>query len=62
MKAIALLFLLGAAALLGGCESDMPPEPNRVNPLQRGMKGEGTLVQPDYSEDPFVRETPPAAN
>lgn len=57
MKPIVLLILLSAAAVLTGCESDMPPETNRQNPLQRGMRGEGTVTQQDYSDDPFVRES-----
>jgi outer membrane biogenesis lipoprotein LolB len=55
MKHLVFTLLLLAAALLSGCESDMPPEKNRENPIQRGIKGEGTLVQPDQSDDPFIR-------
>jgi hypothetical protein len=55
MKRIALLLLLSAAVSLTGCESDMPPEPNRDNPLQRGLRGDGTVTTQDYSDDPFVR-------
>ncbi len=55
MKAIALLFLVVAALLVSGCESDMPAETNRENPIQRGIRGEGTLTQRDYSDDPYVR-------
>jgi hypothetical protein len=58
MKAFALLFLLATAALLSGCESDMPPDSSRTNPIQRGLKGEGSLVQPDQSDDPFIRDNP----
>jgi hypothetical protein len=32
----------------------MPPEANRENPIQRGLRGEGTLKSRDYSGDPFV--------
>ena len=56
MRAIAL-FILGAAAFATfGCESDMPPNPPSQNPLQRGIRGEGTAKPLDYSDDPFVRE------
>ena len=55
MKAFVFTLMLFTAALLAGCESDMPPETNRENPIQRGIRGEGTLVQPDRSEDPFIR-------
>ena len=56
MRAIAL-FILGAVALAAfGCESDMPAERRTENPLQRGIRGEGTVKPLDYSDDPFVRE------
>jgi len=55
MKALALLLLLVAAGVLAGCESDMPPETSRVNPIQRGIKGEGTLVPIDQPDDPYRR-------
>lgn len=55
MKAVVLLLFI-TAALLAGCESDMPPEPNRENPIQRGIRGEGTATERDFSDDPFVRE------
>lgn len=59
MKAIALMILLIAGAFgVTGCESDMPPEPRRDNPLQRGLRGEGTLKPRDYSDDPFVNAEP----
>lgn len=54
MKAFAFTLVL-TAMLLAGCESDMPPEKNRVNPIQRGIKGEGALVQPDQNDDPYLR-------
>jgi outer membrane biogenesis lipoprotein LolB len=57
MKPAVLLALLSAAALLTGCESDMPPETNRDNPFQRGLRGDGTITTRDYSDDPFVRES-----
>jgi hypothetical protein len=52
-----MLILLGATVLLTGCESDMPPEKNRENPIQRGLRGEGTVAPRDYSDDPFVRDS-----
>lgn len=56
MKAFAFTLLLLATALLTGCESDLPPETNRDNPIQRGIRGDGTATQRDFSDDPFVRE------
>jgi hypothetical protein len=55
MKALALLFLAAASFALCGCETDMPPEANRENPIQRGIRGDGTVTQRDFSDDPFVR-------
>jgi hypothetical protein len=55
MKAIALILLIAGAFGVTGCESDMPPEPHRENPIQRGLRGEGSLKPHDYSDDPFVR-------
>jgi len=52
-----LLSAISATALLAGCETDMPPQPSEVpGKLQRGMKGQGTLYQPDRSADPIIRE------
>ena len=56
MKALVLLLIL-ISALLTGCESDMPPVQNRENPIQRGLRGEGTLKPLDYSDDPYVRDS-----
>jgi hypothetical protein len=54
MKAIFASILLTAAGLLfSGCESDVPPDPN-IKP--GGPTGRGSLVQPDKSEDPLIRE------
>jgi len=58
MKAIAVLFLVAATFALSGCETDMPPEANRQNPIQRGIRGDGTVTQRDFSDDPFIREEP----
>lgn len=61
MKALCVPFLFGAFAMaLAGCESDMPPEPNRPNPIQRGITGEGRLYQQDKHDDPFINEPAPA--
>lgn len=59
MKAIVLTLLLAASALLSGCESDLPPEAHRENPVQRGLRGDGSVTTRDYSDDPFVRENNP---
>ena len=54
MKAIFASFLLTLAGLLcSGCESDVAPDPA----AQRGgLTGRGSIVQPDKSEDPVIRE------
>ena len=57
MKVIFTLLLCAAAGFtFTGCESDMPPKPNADNPVQRGLRGEGRLTQPDRSDDPLIRE------
>jgi hypothetical protein len=57
MKAFALLLLATATALFAaGCETDMPPDTNRENPIQRGIRGEGTVTERDFSDDPYIRE------
>jgi hypothetical protein len=58
MKAFALILLIAGAFGVTGCESDMPPEPRPDNPIQRGLRGEGTLKPRDYSDDPYVRSQP----
>jgi hypothetical protein len=60
MKAI-LVLLLGIAStlVLSGCETDLPAdartEGNPGDKLQRGLSGQGTLVQPTRENDPFVQ-------
>jgi homogentisate 1,2-dioxygenase len=53
MKAILATILLTLAGLsFSGCESDVPPD---TTP-KKGPIGDGSLVQPDKSEDPVIRE------
>ena len=53
MKAILASVILGGAVWsLAGCESDVPP----ARKVERGLTGQGALVQPDRSEDPIIRE------
>ena len=55
----ASLILAAAGVLFTGCESDVPPnasDNNGAEKLKRGATGQGTLVQPDRSEDPLIRE------
>jgi len=57
MKAIFAVILVASACLaLVGCESDVPPAQDTGNQLQRGLSGQGTIVQPDRSSDPIIRE------
>jgi hypothetical protein len=54
MKAIFASILLTVAGIaFSGCESDVPPDPAAH---QHGPTGRGSLVQPDKSEDPLIRE------
>ncbi len=50
------LILAALVSGLAGCESDLPPEPNRDNPLQRGISGQGRLIQQDRTNDPIINE------
>ena len=53
MKAFLASVILGGAILsVVGCESDVPPS----RKVERGLTGQGALVQPDRSEDPIIRE------
>ena len=56
---VTTIFLAAAGLTLTGCESDVPPsasDSNGAEKLKRGVTGQGTLVQPDRSEDPLIRE------
>ncbi len=57
MKAI-LASIVAGSALCGliGCESDVPPAQEAGNKLERGLTGQGTIYQPDRSNDPIIRE------
>ncbi|HEY3897745.1 MAG TPA: hypothetical protein VGM54_03980 [Chthoniobacter sp.] len=59
---LALIFLVATG--LAGCESDVPPSANRssTNPLERGISGQGTLTQPDKSDDPLIKGSTPNGN
>lgn len=59
MKGFPALFcVLLMACGFAACESDLPPEPSEVsNKLERGITGQGTLIQPDRSDDPYVQDT-----
>jgi hypothetical protein len=55
----AALLLVTASLVLFGCESDVPPsaaDEAAGDKLRRGVTGQGTIVQPDRSEDPVIRE------
>ena len=57
MKAIFCFFAAASVWLcLTACESDVPPAQDAGNKLERGLTGGGTLVQPDRSNDPIIRE------
>ena len=58
MKAIlASMLLAGAAFALAGCEAGLPPNQRPGAALERGFRGQGTITQPDNSEDPLIRES-----
>ena len=53
---LASILLTGVWLALAGCESDMPPPHKCVNKLERGIYGQGSLSQPDKSDDPIIKE------
>ena len=55
-RELACFLLVFASVALVGCETDMPPDQGADDRLARGLRGEGQLVQPDRTEDPFIRE------
>ena len=57
MKALLCLVAALTCFLLNGCESELPPDQTSAGRFQRGFSGGGRLVQPDYSEDPIIRES-----
>ena len=58
MKAILAAFFFASVCLaFVGCESDVPPGASNVGRrFERGVVGQGTLTQPDRSEDPLIKE------
>ena len=56
---LASILITGACLALVGCESDVPPAQSGVsgvNKFERGISGQGTLTQPDKSDDPIIKE------
>lgn len=57
MKVILASVLVAVACTaFVGCESDLPPDQDAGRKLERGFRGQGTLYQPDRSNDPVIRE------
>jgi hypothetical protein len=57
MKAIFATILLASICLgFAACESDLPPASEVGDRFERGVVGQGTLTQPDKSEDPLIKE------
>jgi hypothetical protein len=59
---LALIFFVALG--LAGCESDVPPAQNSrgTNPFERGVSGQGTLTQPDKTDDPLIKGGTPSGN
>jgi hypothetical protein len=54
MKAYFLLILLASLSLaFASCESDLPPDPNAQNKIERGLSGHGTITPENTQNDPF---------
>lgn len=63
MKALlSTIMLLAACIAFAGCETDLPPSEEVPNKLQRGITGQGSLTQPDRSDDPLIRENTRVGN
>lgn len=57
MKAVFATFLVVLVCLaFGACESELPPNTSTIDRFERGVVGQGTLTQPDRSEDPVIKE------
>jgi hypothetical protein len=57
MKAfLTSIVLAGAGLVFVSCESDVPPDRTAPRKFQNGPLIDGTLSQPDRSEDPVIRE------
>jgi hypothetical protein len=57
MKAILALVLSATLCLaLNGCQSDLPPAKQASQKLKAGITGQGSVYQPDRSNDPIIRE------
>ncbi len=57
MKAfLASVLFSGACLALVGCETELPPDRAAAHKIERGITGQGTVYQPDKSNDPIIRE------
>ncbi len=57
MNAIPAATLLASTLLaLAGCENEIPPSKEPTNKFQRGISGQGSVYQPDVTNDPIIRE------
>ncbi len=63
MKAFFLLIPLASLSLvLAGCESDLPPDPEAQNKIERGLSGRGALTIPNKTDEPFSPENTNGGN
>ena len=62
MKAASFWFLLLAGLAVSGCESELPRARQSTNRIQSALSGNGTLYQPDRSDDPVIRESSRVGN
>jgi hypothetical protein len=56
MKAFLTLLCTVSGLALTSCESDVAPGSEVPEKFERGIRGQGTLYQPDRSNDPEIRE------
>jgi len=62
---LALILFTGVCLAFAGCESELPPNPNATpgyTKLERGISGQGTLSEPDRSDDPIIKENTRGGN
>jgi hypothetical protein len=57
MRVLLCSAIAATCALFAGCESELPPNRDTQGRFQRGFSGQGSLVQPDHSDDPIIRES-----
>lgn len=61
-RVILLLSAVAACMWTCGCESDVQPGSEVPHKIQRGIRGQGTLYQPEQPSGPVIGDPPRADN